>query len=53
MEGLLYYEATTAFLQAFEVNEEGIYKLTVDCAHLFPRKDRCRKVAIYWNKFGN
>jgi len=53
MEDLSYDKATMAFLKALYVNEEGIYKLTVDCAHLFPREDRYRNVAIYWNKFRN
>jgi hypothetical protein len=53
MEGLSYDKETTAFLKALHVNEEGIYKLTVECAHLFPREDSYRNVAIDWNKFRN
>jgi hypothetical protein len=53
MEGLSYDKVTIPFLKALYFNEERNNKLTLYCAHLFPRGDRCRNVAMYWNKFRN
>jgi len=50
---LVIRQRNNSIFKSFARYEEGIEKLTVDCAHLFPREDIYRNVAIYWNKFRN
>jgi hypothetical protein len=53
MEGSSYDKATVEFLRALHIDEERIYKLTVDGALQFRRENGYRNFAIYWNKFRN